>query len=60
MVAFREAFRDGYRGDSKSSTTLEVPGGHTRLLTLPSFTSGDAEAQEQQDGDKEPQEEAGT
>ena len=57
MVAFREAFRDGYREDSESSATLEVPGGHTGLLISPSFTSGDAEAQ---DGDKEPQAESGT
>lgn len=56
MVAFRKAFMDGY----KSSATLEVPGGHSRLLVVPSFTSGDAEARKQLDGDREPQEEAGT
>lgn len=56
MVAFREAFRDGYRENSKSST-LEVPSGHTGLFDLTLFTSGDTEAQ---DGIKEPQAESGT
>ena len=51
---------DGSREDSKSSATLEVPGGHSRLLFAPSFTSGDAEAWKQLDGDREPQEESGT
>ena len=46
--------------DSKSSATLEVPGGHSRLLVVPSFTSGDAEAWKQLDGDREPQKESGT
>lgn len=60
MVAFKKAFMDGYREDSKSSATLEVPGGHSRLLVVPSFTSGDAEAWKQLDRDREPQKESGT